>query len=409
MTFRKLVGKLHLWLGLSSGLVVLIVSLTGCAYVFQREIFEATHAELVHVAAPAGARPLPYHVVWQQAQRALGPQKPILFATAYRTPDRAWSFMAYQGTPGKPYFGGQVEVLQSAYVNPYTGQVIGIIDNKYEFFQLVKSMHWDLLLGDAGRWIVGYGTLIFVLLLLSGLVLWWPRNKAARKQRLQIKWNNASGKRLNYDLHNTLGFYVALVSLGIALTGLTWSFDWMRNSVAYLATGHTEAAGHGGKRDSKEPGAAKPPVLTPTEQALANRTLDAAVRDAWQRLPAATSLSAKPATGWKEPLAVRVNEEIGTRYRSSQLSYDARTGAFQKAGLYRDKLAGEKFLSMNYDLHVGAILGWPTKILAFLASLVCATLPVTGFFIWWNRLKKNKKPYRPLVATQGPQAVAAKR
>jgi uncharacterized iron-regulated membrane protein len=66
--------------------------------------------------------------------------------------------------------------------------------------------------------------------------------------------------------------------------------------------------------------------------------------------------------------------------------------------LYRDKPAGEKFIGMNYDIHVGAILGWPTKILAFVASLVCATLPVTGFFIWWNRLKKNKKPHRQPVA-----------
>ena len=407
MSFKKLIGKLHLWLGLGSGLVVLVVSLTGCLYVFQRELFEAAHREALFVAPPPpGTQPLPYSVVYQKAVAALGPGAPVYYATAYRAPGRAWSFMAYKGTPGKPYFGGQVEVLRSAYVNPYTGQVTGIIDNKYEFFQLVKSVHWDLLLGDAGRWAVSYGTLIFVFMLLSGLVLWWPKNKAARKQRLKVKWD-ASGKRLNYDLHNTVGFYVTLVALAIALTGLTWSFDWVRNGVAYLATGHPAAA-HGGKGGKGKKGQPqdKAATLSAADQAQADRSLDAAVRDAWQRIPAAVTVSAKPLTSFKDPLTVRVNEGESTRFRADQLTYDARTGVFQKAELYRDKLAGEKFLSMNYDLHVGAILGWPTKVLAFLASLVCASLPVTGFFIWWNRLKKNKKSRQPVRLPQRQVAVA---
>ena len=407
MTFKKLMGKLHLWLGLASGLVVFIVSITGCLYVFQRELFELAHRDVLRIAAPApAARPLPYSEVWQKAQQALGTAQPVMFANAYRAPDRAWSFMTYKGTPGKPYFGGQVEVLRSAYVNPYTGQVTGIIDNKYEFFQLVKSVHWDLLLGDAGRWAVSYGTLIFVFMLLSGLVLWWPKNKAARKQRLKVKWD-ASGKRLNYDLHNTVGFYVTLVALAIALTGLTWSFDWVRNGVAYLATGHPAAA-HGGKGGKGKKGQPqdKAATLSAADQAQADRSLDAAVRDAWQRIPAAVTVSAKPLTSFKDPLTVRVNEGESTRFRADQLTYDARTGVFQKAELYRDKLAGEKFLSMNYDLHVGAILGWPTKVLAFLASLVCASLPVTGFFIWWNRLKKNKKSRQPVRLPQRQVAVA---
>ena len=150
----------------------------------------------------------------------------------------------------------------------------------------------------------------------------------------------------------------------------------------------------------------KAATLSAADQAQADRSLDAAVRDAWQRIPAAVTVSAKPLTSFKDPLTVRVNEGESTRFRADQLTYDARTGVFQKAELYRDKLAGEKFLSMNYDLHVGAILGWPTKVLAFLASLVCASLPVTGFFIWWNRLKKNKKSRQPVRLPQRQVAVA---
>ena len=392
MTFRELIGKLHLWLGLASGLVVFIVSLTGCVYVFQPELFSATHRSLLQVAPPPAAQPLPYTVIWQRAQQALGAQYPLVYGTAYRDPSRAWTFMAYQGQAGRPYFGGMITHYYTVYMNPYTGQATGILNNKYEFFEMVRWLHWGLWLGAAGEWLVGYCTLVFVLMLLSGLVLWWPRNKAARKQRFKIKWD-ASGKRLNYDLHSAAGFYVTLVSLAIALTGLTWSFAWVRNGIGYLATGRTEAP-------AASAPTAPPRALRPAELQQVAQRLDQAVRETWQRVPAAASLAATPVTTAATPLVVRVNERLTTYYRTDQLTFDARTGALQKLELYRDKPAGEQFVGMNYDIHVGAILGWPTKVLAFVASLLCATLPVTGFFVWWNRLRRNKKPHRQPAAAR---------
>lgn len=70
--------------------------------------------------------------------------------------------------------------------------------------------------------------------------------------------------------------------------------------------------------------------------------------------------------------------------------FDQFTGELLKTTTFDEKNAGEKLRAMNYDIHTGTIMGMPGKILAFIASLISASLPVTGFYIWWGRKKKIK-------------------
>ncbi len=73
-------------------------------------------------------------------------------------------------------------------------------------------------------------------MLVSGIVLWWPRNKARRKSSFRIKLD-ASPKRLNYDLHNVLGFYACWIVVFAAFTGLVWSFTWMAQAEFWVFSG----------------------------------------------------------------------------------------------------------------------------------------------------------------------------
>ena len=96
----------------------------------------------------------------------------------------------------------------------------------------------NLLLGEVGNQIVGYGTLIFLVMLISGIVLWWPKNKAALKQRYKFSWKTTTRwKRKNYDLHNVLGFYTSWIVVFMAITGLVWSFQWFDKGLYYVLSG----------------------------------------------------------------------------------------------------------------------------------------------------------------------------
>ena len=245
-TLKYWIGQLHLWLGLASGLVVLIVSITGCLFVFQQEISEALYKKWFFVerssvkSASTGLAPLPISLLKEKAQSALGPDQPIASITTYRQPDRTWEFMAFKENDSAITYFGAVVYYRSAFLDPYTGTVTGIRDYKYDFFYVVKDLHWSLLLNTPyGQPIVGWSTLIFVILLITGLVLWWPKKwtKAWRDRSFKIKWN-ASFKRVNYDLHNVPGFYSLIPALLIALTGLIFSFKWF-SALVYVAVAGT--------------------------------------------------------------------------------------------------------------------------------------------------------------------------
>ena len=97
-----------------------------------------------------------------------------------------------------------------------------------------------------------------------------------------------------------------------------------------------------------------------------------------------------------DPIEVIVNHRPGTYYNADYFHYDQYTGTSLKAlgswdGKYSEAKLADKIARMNYDIHVGAILGLPGKILAFFASLIAASLPVTGFMVWRGRLKKKNR------------------
>ncbi|RFS19709.1 PepSY domain-containing protein [Chitinophaga silvatica] len=385
--FRLIVDKTHLWLGLASGLIVIIISLTGCLFVFQKEINDVYYRKSLYVT-PESKAVLPLSKLQQAAQAALGPEKPVFYITTYPAPDKAWEFMSYKGNDTALTYFGTVEHYESVLINPYTGAVTGYIDYKHNFFSIVKYLHWSLLLNTAyGQPIVGWSTFIFVILLITGLIMWWPKkwNKTTREQSFKIKWK-ASFKRVNYDLHNVLGFYSLLIALVIALTGMVWAFKWFQATVYVAASGTTQA-----------------PVVPVTESKPIESTdneanpLDVAYAKSKTILVDAQRIAVYPTTA---PTGVnRITGYYGKEvyYGTDELQFDRYNGALLGRRNDSHKNRGEKLIDMNYDIHVGAIGGLPGKIIAFIVSLICTSLPITGFYVWWNKKKKAKKPAKQEV------------
>lgn len=358
----------HRWLGFISGLVVFIVSITGCLFVFQDDIQDALYSYR-HV----GVQNKPYVPPAQLRAQAL---------KIY--PKATSNFMNYYGKDRPVVVGITMpdEGYRYVYYNPYNGKLLHDENYMRNFFVVVEYIHLYLLLPPKiGGLVVGISVIIFVILMITGIVLWWPKRKSDRKRSFTIKWNGR-WRRVNYDLHNVLGFYSVSIALILAISGLAIAFDWMRESI-YTATN----LGNQYAYEKREPRSDS------LQAGLKHGTpvIDQALRIAQARSPQAQMFSIYGGDGETEPLVVTAYYTPMHYYRSDEYVFDKYTGKQLKVMLHQKKSPGMKMNDANYDIHVGQLLGFPGKVIAFLASLLCASLPVTGFIIWLGKRKKKKR------------------
>lgn len=374
MTFKKLTGKIHLWLGLASGLVVFIVGITGCCYVFINEIQYFT--EPWQFVQAENKPYLPPSQVKGIVEKRMG-GKEVSFV------NYSPGYTSYAGVFGKDYSYG-------VYVNPYNGNIQHVRnfkEKRFDFFGFVLDGHMNLWLPfKIGRPIENACILIFLVLLISGLVLWWPRNwrKANRDKSFKIKWK-AKFKRINYDLHNVLGFYALLIAFAFTVTGLVWSYQWFARSVYWISSAGSEAY-------PEFKAATSDTTISASYKLASIDSLWIQHTEGKQGIGSFVSFPKEK----QGTIEIGINYRPGTNYKQDFYDYDRYTlkpvkgrGVF--SGKYVDASVANRIARMNYDIHTGQIGGLPTKILAFFASFICASLPITGFYIWWGKTKKKPK------------------
>ena len=361
---RHLITKLHRWLGLASGLVVFVVSLTGAIFTFQDEVRDATQPWR-HVAG-AGVAYLP-------------PAR-LLAAAEARHPGATAGYVMYMG-PGRSaavYLTDKAEGSYAAFLDPYSGRWLHEQNLGRDFFAVVQRIHMYLLLPPAvAKWVVGGSVLVFVIMLISGIVLWWPRRKTDRRRSFTIKWG-ARWRRVNYDLHNVLGFYAAGAALVLALTGLVMTFEWVSNTVYFVS--------NFGRAYPREK--AVPAVPPPAAAAPAGPLIDQLYRQMRRASPRAEMLYLPVPGPAAAPVYALAYRRALHYYHRDEYYFHPVSGALLKRLPHAAKSNGAKMSDLNYDLHTGQVLGLGGKIVAFLASLLAASLPVTGFLVWWGRRHK---------------------
>ncbi len=371
---KKINNWLHLWLGLISGIVVFIVALTGAIYVFHQEIKDATE---------------PWRFVEVQNKAFVPPSQLVYNAKAY-VPNVEPTGLTYEDKYGAAAVGfiyqkeGKL-AFSVVFMNPYTGQFIKRLDplgkGNFDFFEFIEDGHRTLWMPDEiGKRVVGISTLIFLILLITGLVMWWPKkwNKHHVEKGLKIKWG-ANAKRLTLDLHNVLGFYALLFACIFAITGLTWSFEWFGNGFYFLTSG----------------GEAKHEHIHPHSDVSNAHLYTDSIPAIDRAFYLTLEQEASPKRIFMSPELKEDNQSIeivvsqvkGKFYKHNEYFYDRYTlePLRVEGDRYEESDFAEKLEKMNYDIHTGAILGLPGKIFAFLVSLSIASLPITGFLVWKNK------------------------
>lgn len=380
MNFRKVAYELHLWLGLTSGLIVVIVALTGCILSFEKEIQLKMHPERYRIH-PVQQQKLSLAVLKKKADEALPEKLRTNRVEFFADADRSYMFRALKINNEALTFWDSYEYYYRVYINPYTGTILEVQNAKIDFFEVVLNLHRRLWLGEKiGAFLTGYATVIFLVVLCSGLILWLPRKikRNMFKGKFLVKKTD-NLKRLNYDLHNVLGFYSLLPLLLICYTAIVWNFKEVDKFIEKTLNGKSYTAHERPVSIPKE-GTDYDKVLTTIEEKV-NRTL----------------------SGKKKALISFPKSENGTyyaeitygsnNYQNDQFYFDQYSGAILKSESYKHTTigSGTALRKKNYDLHTGTILGTLGQFLYLGAVLIGASLPITGFLIYLNKNKKRGK------------------
>lgn len=375
---RKFFKQIHIWLSIPFGLVISITCFTGAMLIFETEISESVQRDLYYVDSVDG-EPMPLPELLSRVEPTLEEGQRITGVTISDDPTRTYKVNLSQ--PKRA----------AIYVDQYSGEVLGQAE-RLEFFRTMFLLHRWLMDERPednnaifwGKMIVGVSTLMFVVILISGIVIWVPKSIKAWKNRSKITVTKG-WHRFWYDLHVAGGIYATLLLLAMALTGLTWSFEWYREDFYKL---------FGVELAEQSKTAAKPESGDAAQRARAGRAgrdaekrVDTSPYIAWDaayrnvrnvvgddaRITLSKGSASVSLSGW------------GNQRASDKYLFDDATGEITSTELYADSDPSRKIRGWIFSVHVGNWGGLLTRILWFLAAMIGATLPLTGYYLWIKR------------------------
>lgn len=370
---KKIFKKIHLWLSVPFGLIISIICLTGATLVFEKELTRAGNPHLYTVEYKEGSKPLKPSEIIARISQQTGDTLKISSLQVAGNPKEAW-MVSFTNA-------GQRQLS----VNPYSGEINGWVEGN-SFFQTVRKLHRWLLDAPAqkgasstGKTIVGITTLLMVVILISGIVLWWPRTRKSLQNRLKVSCTKGPF-RFWYDSHVSLGFYVTIFLLVMALTGLTWSFRWYRTGFYALFGASTEqpkqsAPAHedNNKKEKKnEP------------ERLNYLAWDAALAELQNRYETYGTIQ----------LSKNSAQVIQSgKQKGDTASFDIHTGNITEIKVYNidEQPMSNKMKGLIYSLHTGQWGGMFTRIIYFLSAFIGGILPLTGYYLWIKRINRKHR------------------
>lgn len=347
---RKLIFNLHLYTALVAGLFLVILGVTGSIMAFEPELDVLFNPSLFKVQP--GPKPLPVSDV-------LGALR-----TAY--PHHKFGTLILPPSPDRSYYTG-IRNTQ-IFINGYTGKIIGTRSLPTPL-GVIHQLHLHLLLPrEMGSNIVAIASIALLWLVISGIYLWWPL------KRFNVKWG-ASLRRIAFDLHSTTGIYSAVFLFVLALTGVCVHFDsaleTQLNKVAHVA------------------GPAR--ILPSTiQQVVTPVTPDSAIQTAEAALPGTKPNILMLPAGPKGSYRVNLYYPEDLTGNRSWAIIDQYSGKLLFVESSRTAVFGTKAAIENRAIHTGQIYGYPTKILMSLSSLMLVIQVITGYFMWWKKLRTVK-------------------
>lgn len=359
---RRLWLVVHRWLGLTAGLLFVLVGLTGSLLVFDHAIDEWLNPDLL--LSEHRSVGVPAQTIIESAERSYGAS--AIAMTKPRIDGGVWTVWFQSGNEELPHF---TQVL----VDPATAEVTGQRVWGEYLMSWIYRLHFRLLAGEPGGVVVGLIGIAAMLSIVSGIYLWWPLWRHSWRAALQVR----PGKRV-YDVHKSFGIFACVILFVIAFTGATMAFPNAFRILLASVGSLTE-----------------PPAELQSSSAAGAQSLtaDQAITVAQRSFPDAQFDHLHPPadeTGFYE-VAFRQTGEVQQSFGRSQVFLDQYSGEVLAIRSPDAFTALDTFHAWQFPLHNGEALGLAGRWLVFFSGLMPAVLYVTGCWIWWKRRGRSKR------------------
>lgn len=386
---KKLFLKIHLWLSVPFGIFITLICFSGAMLVYEKEITEWCRPDLYFVQTVKEV-PLPMEELMEAVAATLPEGTSITGVTISPDAQRAYQVSLSQSRRA------------SLYVDQYTGEVKGG-NVRLPFFDAMFRLHrW--LMGSAqsasggmsvGKFLVGLSTLLLVIILLTGILMWLTNRRKPLTKSLTISFTKG-WPRFWHDLHVAGGIYATILLLAMSLTGLTWSFGWYRTgfySLFGVEASSESGHGHGGgSQGSQGEHSRRDRARGEGHQGRGGHRSHHSPYAHWQEVYE-TLADSHP--GYRQITLGAGTASVVPKGRNSlragdTFTFDTRSGKLTDSKPYVDQPRSTKLHGWIYTWHVGSWGGSITRLLTFFSSLIGATLPLTGYYLWIRRLLRKK-------------------
>ncbi len=366
---RKIIFWCHLPVGVTAGVVILIMCVTGVLLAYEKQITSWADTRGYRSAPPAAeARHLPVETLVAKAREARGANPSAI------------TLKSDPAAPAEIAFGREATL----FVNPYSGQVLGEGSQRVRsFFRTVTDWHrWLGAKGDnrnVARAITGACNFGFLFLVVSGFYLWWPRSWNLKALR-SITWfrRGLPGKARDFNWHNTIGFWCAPALFVIVISGVVISYTWAGNLV-YRIVGETPPAPRANQQQPARPNNAESPAEPITN-------IDSSWTIAERQVGDWRSISLQLPTSASAPLTFNIDSGTGGQpQKRGQLVLDRTTGAVTKWEPFSSYTRGRQLRSILRFAHTGEVAGIAGQTIAGIVTLGGAVLAFTGLALAFRR------------------------
>lgn len=372
--WRRVWLRLHLYLGLAVGALLVVVGLTGSALVFMNELDAWLNPDLLTVTAPS-------------ENGAVHRSMAEIVAAAERVVEANSRILAIMGPHGREgvfsvSFEEPTQIQRRVFVDPYHATVRGArYFGAHEVVPLylieaIFQLHFTLLSEETGQTVVAIGALLLLVSIMTGLLLWWPLTRHWR-QAFAIRCPTQP-VRLTFDLHKTFSLYTCLVLSAVLMSGISmnlskpfvrvtqWFSPVTRDVPARLVSG---------------PGAGRPPIGPARAYEIATSQYPGG--DLYGIFPPSKSTGVYLVSHRRVPGLSRF-------WSKRWIAIDQYSGAvLDVRAPDTRRTAGETFLAWQWPLHSGQAFGLPGRLAVCVVGLACPVIYATGVLMWWRKRPKS--------------------